>query len=273
MLQFLTAFALLTVIPAHAEIYEVASFRDPQVQMTLAAADTATWVIFDIDNTLIKSASMIGSPQWSDYVKGLATAAGKKKHEAEVIQHASFRYAQLNLRVETTEAAAPPMIIGLQKRLITSFALTARDQASAAVTTAQLRAAGYNFTGSQPTGSPEARLYSGVLFASGVSKGGLLKKLMTKNQSKPTHVIFFDDRHENLESVGNELSRIGVKFTGFRYGAVDKDVENFRSDIANVQWVELKRTGQSLSNTETLQRILSTPNIPEDKMDLGRSNN
>jgi phosphoglycolate phosphatase-like HAD superfamily hydrolase len=256
--KFLVAVLLLAVFPAHAKITEVSTYHDPQVQAALSSANADTWIIFDIDNTLLKSTSMMGSPQWSDYMRSQAEAAGLSKEEAERLQHAAFGRAQKGLRVELTEPAAVPLVQGLQRRGLTTFALTARAKSLVEVTLSQVSSSGFDFSKSQPrVQTPGERdLHSGVLFAGGVSKGELLRRLMNASAKPPKEVIFFDDRRENLESVEGELGRAGVPFTGYRYGFVDTDVKNFRPDLANVQWMELKRNGQSLSNSETLRLIL-----------------
>lgn len=259
MSKYLTALFLLAVTPAYADVHEIATYSDAKAQIEIANADQQTWVIFDIDNTLLKPKTMMGSHQWGDYMKAQAESAGQTKTEANEFQHSAFSRVQPSVDVEITEARVLSLIRGLQKKQVATFALTARDEAIASVTLDQTCSLGFDFSKSEPKlgGKKESGFRSGVLFSGQTPKGELLKRLIAESVVKPKRVVFFDDRGYNLDSVGAALTDAGIEFVGFRYGFTDKDITGFRADLANVQWLEFKRTGRALSDTDALKLIVS----------------
>ncbi len=254
-----TALFFLAVSTARAQVQDVATYCDPRAQLAVATADESTWVIFDIDNTLLKPTSMMGSHQWGDYMRTQAESAGQPKADANRFQHSAFSRVQPALKVEITEAAVLPLIRSLQKNNVVTFALTARDESIADVTLRQTNSLGFDFSKSVPklSGMNGSGFHSGLLFSGETPKGELLKRLIAESAVKPKRVVFFDDRGYNLDSVGKTLTEAGIEFVGFRYSRTDQDIAEFRADIASVQWLEFKRTGKALSNAEAL-RLMTT---------------
>ena len=244
----LTAFAF----GANAEIRELSTFSAGSVE---SEADEQTWVIFDIDNTLLHPTTMIGSHQWGDYMHAQRLALGGSEAEASAFQHGAFGAVQEAVPVALTEPAALGAIEQLKARGVKVFALTARSESIYPTTLKQLAKIGIDLRDAAP--KLDAHVHDGVVFANGEAKGALLKRLVQSSAVKPSKIVFADDKRYNLESLELSLGEAGVPFVGFRYGFLDKEVAGFRGDIANTEWVEFKRTGQILSDSDAAQLIFS----------------
>jgi len=75
----------------------------------------------------------------------------------------------------------------------------------------------------------------GILFASGKNKGEVLSQFFKKIDFLPKSVIFIDDKLKHLNEIENFCKDAGIKFLGFRYGALDEKIRNFDNQIANIQ--------------------------------------
>ena len=236
---------LLFALPARSEIREIKSFTDPGVKAELATEKQTTWIILDIDNTLIHPDSMIGSHQWGDYMRDQRIAMGSPMADAQAFQQNVFNSVQGIVPILTTENAVYEIINGLKINREPVFALTARKNEIRPQTLVQLSQAGFGFKDDE------------VLFSGPTQKGILLKQMIAASSQKPTKIIFFDDKRYNLDSVEKELQTMNIKFVGYRYGFLDAEVAGFRPDLANVEWVEFKRTGHIPTNAEAANLIFS----------------
>lgn len=68
---------------------------------------------------------------------------------------------------------------------------------------------------------------SGVIFSGKQSKGKALQYFLENIAHwKPKHIIFTGDNPEYLNSVHEICDKLGIKFTGFYYKAVEFDKDN-----------------------------------------------
>ncbi len=261
----LTAMTLVFLISASAkaEIRELATFTQTSIE---AEADPQAWVIFDIDNTLLRQTTMMGTHQWGDYLAAERRALGDSEADASAFQHQAFGFVQAAVPVAVSEPAVLQLIARLKSRGIKMFALTARAESLASITLKQLAGVGIDLSESTPV--LDARVHGGVVFANGEPKGALLKRLIETSVAKPTKVVFADDKRYNLESLETALTQAQVPFVGFRYGFLDGEVARFRGDLANTEWVEFKKTGRVLSDEEAARLIFS---LPEPKAEIARA--
>ena len=102
---------------------------------------------------------------------------------------------------------------------------------------------------------PTSKYIDGVLFASGGSKGQVLKEFIKQNNLHPTSVRMVDDKLKNLNNIGPEMDNIGMPFTGYRYGAADGRVKSFDHRISDVQLKHFNRTGFLLSDKEAKKLV------------------
>ncbi|RYZ84556.1 MAG: DUF2608 domain-containing protein, partial [Proteobacteria bacterium] len=216
---------------AQADIQEIKSYTDPLVKSELAKrGGEETWVIYDIDNTLLHPLTMVGSHQWGDHLRDQRLALGDSKETAEDFQHASFSAVQSQVPVALTEEAALATIELFKRKKSPQFALTARHSEIIDETLNQTLRLGINFENTFPELSGgDHSIHRGVVFSGETPKGVLLKRLIAMSKVKPKKIIFFDDRRYNLESVEKELKSEAIEFMGLRYAHQDKEVSAFRA--------------------------------------------
>lgn len=203
-----------------------------------------TYVVFDIDNTLVEPTQLLGSDQWfysrlSELkTKGLDKTAAVEKalNEWIAVQHIT--------KVQLIEKNTAKIIDGLQKRGLFVFCLTTRHREMALCTFGQLKKLGLDFRNSSPTKEKEllidvdSQLHykDGVIYTSGGHKGAAFIKFMDAIGHKPAKVIFINDNMKPLKEVEEYSEKRGVDFIGLRYGYLDEKVKQFSKETSDVQF-------------------------------------
>lgn len=225
---------LLISSSAFAKISELASYKD----LDLSQIDQNTLVIFDIDNTLLRQDSMIGTHQWGDYIRERGIRRGLTPQAASELQHKSFGDLQPYVHVVPVEAGIPEMLKSLKDRQIPHFALTARGPVLRKTTLRQIRILKHDFSQSFPEQKDLSvlgdHLEAGVIFSGSVSKGELLKRILNNSVKPVKKIIFIDDRKYNLDSVETSLADSGIELVSLRYGGADQFVRDFNPKIADI---------------------------------------
>lgn len=252
-------FCLMIGLNAQAAISELASYKD----LDLSQIDKDTLVIFDIDNTLIRQNSMVGTHQWGDYIRDRGVRRGMDVKAASELQHKLFADLQSKVTVLPTENEVTVILKQLSERNIPHFALTARAPIIKDVTISQLQILGHDFSTSFPEQKDISQLDSflkqGIIFSGSTPKGELLKLIIENSVRKPTHVIFIDDRSYNLESVEASLKDYPVKLNSYRYGGADASVKNFdpiEADLIYSFYVE----AHELIDSDEAKSLIGSPN-------------
>lgn len=245
-------FVLLLVLgsTSFAEIIELKSFKD----LNLSQVDQKTLVVFDIDNTLVRQNSMIGTHQWGDYLAERAVRFGVEEKTAKDSQHKAFADVQPFVNVVPVEIEILEMLEQLSKRGISNFALTARSSVLQSVTLRQLQVLKHNFSKSFPmiknTELLKNYLKDGVIFSGSTPKGELLKLIIENSEQKFTRIIFVDDKAYNLDSVEKSFAQSSIELKSYRYGAADIFIKNFEAVIADTIYGVLKVNGILISDDE-----------------------
>lgn len=232
-MRFLVTIAVLIFTQlATAKISELKSYKNFDLKQDFSE----TWVVFDIDNTLLRQDSMIGTHQWGDSIREHYKSLGTAAVSATVDQHAAFAKLQDHVSVVPTEKEVYRVLKFLQKNSIPHFAFTARGANLKAKTLEQIASLKFHFNDTFPKLNDlkkfEKHYENGVIFAGDVTKGELLKRLVDGATIKPKHIIFIDDRLYNLESIEKELAQHPIKLTSLRYGGVDHVVNKFDHKLA-----------------------------------------
>lgn len=220
-------------VPGRCEIYEIKSLQEANTHLS-----TGTLVIFDLDNTVMKPAQMLGTHMWYDgLVKGYLKE-GLSEEDAHKRAIAFWNRVHKISSMVPVESGGPKFIRLIQKGHMV-MALTARDPRFHWDTFRQLLEVNVDFR-SRPA-APDgltldlpkpAAFHNGVLFAHGNPKGEVLKQFLDKAGLKPARIVMIDDKRYNLESVESSLS---IPFVGLRYGGADADEKNFDPRIAEIQ--------------------------------------
>ena len=225
---------LFLTINATAAMSELASYSD----LDLNIIDQDTLVVFDIDNTLIRQDSLIGTHQWGDHIRESAIKKGISPDKAAEMQHAAFASVQPYVQVVKVENDIDVILKHLQKNRISYFALTARVPELKNVTYNQLQSLKLFFEKSFPEQKNKAAIkdyfYKGLIFSGATPKGELLKTILQNSQRQYKKVIFVDDRKYNLDSIESSLKDDPIELITLRYGGADLHVRSFNPDLANL---------------------------------------
>lgn len=248
MKNFLFATLLLSTA-ALARIDELKSYKNLNVSDLEDAL-----VVFDIDNTLLRPDSMIGTHQWGDDMRDYAIAHGANPQQATDWQLRIFADVQEKVKVVPTEKEVLGLLRELKARGIPHFALTARPAYLKARTLEQLKLLRHDFASSFPAQQsmdPLREYYQGgVIFSGTRPKGELMQFIATHALKAPKRIVFIDDRRSNLDSVEASLRGSGIELQGFRYGGVDAVVRSYDRALADLEYSFYFDTHELLSDSE-----------------------
>ncbi len=193
-------------------------------------------VIFDIDNTIGKPPTELGSDQWFYAKVKQFELAGKNIDEAIQLTLPELFHIQFHSWMEPVEKDTVQVIKNLQDKGVTVIALTARSLELTQRTIEQLHRMGVYFTKTDPYECPlthghghgKAGLYiDGIIFSGNHSKGEMIVSWFNQIDYRPKKIIFVDDKLKNVESVEKALHNRDYPFIGIRYGHEDELVKKF----------------------------------------------
>ncbi len=195
-----------------------------------------TLVVFDIDNTLGRPPTDLGSDQW--FYANIERLKKEGKNFQEAVKHLVPIYLQIHQHTQMVpvENETVPLVRELQKKGITVIALTARSISLTNRTAAQLQQMGIDFSLNLPykfpivyepeNGQPAIYL-GGIIFVGNHDKGEVLVHWLEQTGISPHKVIFVDDKMKNIRSVEKALCKQHYPFIGIRYSRLDERVKNF----------------------------------------------
>lgn len=251
-----------------------------KVKTILDQADQQTLVIFDVDDVLIHPFDqIIKSAYKSDYQKiiaGLIQKIGLKK--TNIMQSQGLLQRQCG----PVDDRFIVMIQALQRKGIKVIALTNCETGKFEVVESledwrikELNQKGYHFEQSwqnmdakildefipkdviETVKNPRPSLFKGgILFASALPKGEVLKAFFSYFQFKPTKIIFVDDKRRHVESVEKAAKDLHVQFKGIEYSAV-YDVEKKPLDMKRIQFQfdTLEKTGRWMGDGKAQEHL------------------
>jgi FMN phosphatase YigB (HAD superfamily) len=261
-----------------------------QAQDYLIHATTETFVVFDIDNTLIVPAEKMFYPLFGfghivdNYDESSIAFAGEirktlGKFAASKDDRAIFSKIKFVPVEQTINPTTVDLVKALQSRNIKVIALTAtgeatkffiKDPTDLAIYSkgrlTHLSQIGLNFGDSFEiqemvldslplTIGFSPLFYKGALFSAGYPKGTTLSAFLDKIDWKPTQILFFDDSLEYCESVSSEMGKKNIPCHCFWYRAATKEKIKLDQKLIETQfayWIEHK---EILPEAEALKLI------------------
>ena len=198
-----------------------------------------TLIVYDIDNTLLKTSNEFGSDQWFNWQSkqveaSSSNALAKSFNELIEVQNQVFTLGKTQL-VENE-------IIGIldyfKKNKISMIALTSRSPSMRDVTFRELARHQISFDSTKigldlfpefiiSNPNQNALYQAGVFMTSGMNKGEMIKYLLAKFNSKFANIIFIDDHERHTNRVYEALAPMGINIDTFRYGHEDENVQTF----------------------------------------------
>ncbi len=193
-------------------------------------------VIFDIDNTVAKTPTELGSDQWFTAKVEQFQTQGKSLLQAIDLTLPELFHIQFHSWLIPVEKQTISVINDLQSKGVSVIALTARSLELTQRTIEQLSRLGIHFTKTDPYECPlthghghgKAGLYiDGIIFSGNHNKGEMLTSWLNKISYHPKKIIFIDDKLKNLQAVETAVHKRDYPFIGIRYGYEDEAVRNF----------------------------------------------
>jgi len=207
------------------------------------ASSDKVLVIFDIDDTLLKSDNFFGGDTWYNWQRGktLSGVDGKPITISEE-DKISCLFSKLGTLYElggyhTTETGAVDLVAKLQSRF-DMIALTSRSPDYRGGTERELKRAGYNFLDAHLLDKSKALAYlfndgkhtravsyqNGIVMSTGLNKGEVLDDLLKRIDRTYSAIYFVDDSRKNIDDMDQKWAKSSTNMTVFHYTGVDKRV-------------------------------------------------
>lgn len=231
--SFLLLFAFLS-----AEIIETSRMED-----VLPFVDENTWVLFDIDDTLVESELQVGRAKWFFHEVEKLTSQGYDFETAILELYPEWIHLQEVCPIRTPEPQIPQIVYEIQQSAGAVLGVTARHPPISVATLKQLAYIGINFTFTAPECpklevQPPVHWEGGVLFLTDFNrKGEIFRKWLEYSHIRPQKVILIDDGKENLIQMEEEMAKMNIPFTGFHY--TKTMMRPFDAEIAEKEHLEL----------------------------------
>lgn len=233
----------------HTPTYPMRSIHSfTQAADVFATCTPQTLILFDIDDTLIASPEI-----FLDYIGYSLSFKLRLVWNYPTILLPSVReriYSIIRQQAPVIfiEPAILPLIAQAQQKDCPVLGLTSMETGSYGVIDNMpewryqtLRNMGVIFTQTYPdhifTDLPTYRtyhpvLYKGILCTNQRPKGEVLKSFLTQQKHLPTHIIFFDDSTQNLQSVGQACHELAIPVQLFYYTGSHKFIKQWNADNA-----------------------------------------
>jgi len=241
-----------TIQSLDAETADLADVTADVLKLVDQAGKERVLVVFDIDNTLLAMEQGLGSDQWYDWQKSLATDDPCNQ------QYVGDRFAAQGAiyfasAMRPTQADGPEQVKKIQEQGIKVISVTSRGMDYRLQTFRELRRNGISFSFSSigPAGGfaepfvPVAdgrlsRYEDGVFLTAGQHKGQMLQSLLSKTETgMPAVVVMADDKQDNLDAVKETFAALDIPVHAWRYTGEDGNVAAFDPEQASTQWKSL----------------------------------
>jgi hypothetical protein len=206
-----------------------------------------TLVIFDIDNTVARPITELGSDEWFCDLVDKKMAEGHDYITSIYYALPATFYVQFNIGLRPTEEVAAELIANLIDQKIPVMALTTRSLFVTERTIEQLENIGISFLipgisqEDLVLQMPHPCLYrQSILFGGNNDKGEALIAFFHWMNYFPKKIIFIDDKMKYLLAVEKALKHYNIEFVGIRYTGCDECVKNFDATKAEEQWNRLR---------------------------------
>jgi hypothetical protein len=251
---FYTALLLLCA-SINAEIIETCNFHEVQNYIK-----EDTLVVLDIDFTIMETSQELGNDQWfysriQHYIsEGLSIdeSLSKTLPEWMAIQHVTG--------VKLVEDDIAKLIQDMQEQEIPVIGLTTRCLNLSLLTCNQLKSLDVDLS---KTAINDEDIFfknganvlytNGIIFTEASHKGKALFGLLSRSNYKPEHILFVNDKHSHILPVEETCLEKNIPFTGLRYSYIDEKRNNFRHELADIQYEDFWKI---LSNKEAEEVLL-----------------
>lgn len=199
-------------------------------------------VVFDIDNTLIKTKGHFGGVAWEDHVMNQLIDKGIPCENIVKLGARASKILQPYIQMELVDPKTAQIVKKIKEGNLV-FALTARAPHEASCTHDQLLSNGLDLAHEEiPSQTIHRRdlkaLYDrGVLFATILhKKSEVLFAFLDHHGIKPECIIFVDDKVSHLEDLMKACKERDIEYVGVRFSGADRHVNSFDPVLAQKEW-------------------------------------
>ena len=227
-----------------------------------------TWLVLDLDNTVMEPKDALGGDQWFYSLMKFCSQPDVDKDVLFISAITLYNAVQKYIKTKPVEEKTAYLIRALQDVGIPVIALTARSSSIKHETQCQLDDIGINFQIDPLLVNRHNRFrlghkyYKGVIYCNGKNKGEALGHFFTTCRIRPQHVVMLDDKQSHLENVASVMNYMRIPFHGQRYSFLDDQLDLFDSKAANRELRSLKDYLPLLAQESIKQLGLL---LPEDK--------
>ena len=219
-----------------------------------------TWLVVDLDNTVMTSGVELGGDAW---FVGLCEHAFRQPLDPSLIMGlvlSIYNQVQQFVRALPAEPEIVMMIKALQDVGIPVLGLTARGYLIRQPTVRQLADIDIDFSINCLEAEDDESYDQGIIYCNGQNKGDFLKAFLEKNKHSPKHIVMLDDKGRHLSHVKEAVDSLEINFHGFRYGFLDKQLQSFDMSRAHRQLADLKE-----HLPVNVQEAIIQLNLPEER--------
>jgi hypothetical protein len=232
----------------------------PQIEKLKNYTNVEDLIIFDIDNTLIEPAQLLGSDQW--FYNALQRAKKKlsKEKALEVVLSQYFSIQHIS-KMQTVEKNTANIVQDLQNKNKTVIGLTTRNLDMLFCTIKQLKKLQIDLN--KTSISKETFFFNigngvlykeGIVFCDGTHKGHALFSLLDTIKYNPKRIIFINDKYSHIKQIENSCEQRNIPFLGLRYGYLDEKINKTNYKIGEIQQRRFKKILSDKKALKILQK-------------------
>lgn len=248
----------------HAEIIESPT-TDTVLEAIQKSPHKKILVAFDIDNTILRPTTQLGSEAWEDYGIEELQRKGISKEDAELVQNILWVAVQPSLTVVPVDPNVSKVIQKLQSSNIPVLALTARTTREVGLTKKQLENVGVDLS-RQWKNYPASLDMSEAVFSDGVlytsfsnKKSDVLFKFLQKHHLEPDLIIFVDNKSKHVNDISQAAQKRKIDYLGIRLNTTDDIYRSYDPEIGDAQW---KAFPKILSDEEAQKQVEESQAVP-----------
>jgi hypothetical protein len=201
-------------------------------------------MVFDVDNTLLTSATPLGSDQWFGWQYGLPVGDPRRIWPEDfdcLLDAQELLYFTTPMRL--THPTVASLTSAARRMGVRQWVVTSRGPEFSSLTFRELRRQGLAFSPFRNEGTSVEtptfdeqlmRMEDGVLFTAGKNKGvafmELLKHIDVYAEIKA--FVFVDDTQRHIDRMETAFAGSGMETRSYLYTAMKADVDAFLSDEA-----------------------------------------
>lgn len=196
----------------------------------IAYSDKKTLVCFDIDNTLIRPSTHLGSEQWFGDLCNKLKSSGMTMHEIIDVILPAYYAVHSDIDTEPVELETHLVMKSLSQHY-PIMALTRRSACMLGITLQQLKKNDLLLETHAPIdisyaflGIDQAAYHDGIILCGNNAKGAILKSFIERSRYTPERIIYVDDRMEHVLDVYRTCQELGIECCAFHYTYVEKNI-------------------------------------------------